>query len=133
MNTKSNKYLYSLPTEAQWEYACRATTTGDYAGNLDEMAWYAGKTTHEVGKKKPNAWGLYDMHGNVWEWCSDWYGGYSSGTVTDLSGANSGSHRVDRGGGWGSPANYCRSANRSGIAPDDRDGGLGFRLVRIPK
>ncbi len=94
---------YRLPTEAEWEYACRAGTVGKYAGELDAMAWHVGNSsrqTHEVGRKRPNAWGLYDMHGNVWEWCADWdeddvYVRYKTG---DLSAPPSGSSRVLRGG-----------------------------------
>ncbi|MBE6426739.1 MAG: hypothetical protein E7029_12310, partial [Planctomycetaceae bacterium] len=122
----------SLPTEAQWEYACRAGTTGAYAGDLDEMGWYwdnSGSKTHPVGEKKPNAWGLYDMHGNVWEWCQDWYGSYSTSPTSDPTGPSSGSFRVGRGGGWGSLAQFCRSALRYGSAPDSRYGSLGFRPV----
>ena len=123
-----------LPTEAQWEYACRAGTTGAYAGNLAEMAWYYNSIStyhiHPVGTKKPNAWGLYDMHGSVREWCQDWYGDYPSGSVTDPDGPSSGSYRVYRGGYWRSRAGDCRSANRSGRYPDDRDYFLGFRCVR---
>ncbi|MDY6831963.1 MAG: formylglycine-generating enzyme family protein, partial [Thermodesulfobacteriota bacterium] len=78
---------------------------------------------------RPNAWGLYDMHGNVWEWCSDWYGDYPSGSVTDPEGPSSGSLRVLRGGGWSVFALFCRSASRCGDVPDDRSGILGFRLV----
>ncbi|KAF0248051.1 MAG: hypothetical protein FD167_2546, partial [bacterium] len=134
LNTKSSKYFYSLPTEAQWEYACRATTTGDYAGNLDEMAWYASNSdnkTHPVGQKLPNTWGLYDMHGNVWEWCEDWFGNYSSGSLMDPNGASSGEYRVFRGGSWFSPANLCRSAFRSIYNPGYCLINLGFRLVRF--
>jgi formylglycine-generating enzyme required for sulfatase activity len=123
---------YTLPTEAQWEYACRAGTTGDYAGDLDEMAWYAGnsgRTTHAVGTKKPNAWGLYDMHGNVWEWCLDWRGDYPGGSVTDPTGPLSGGRRVGRGGCWGNRADNCRSAFRGGSRPGVRGGHLGFRLA----
>ncbi len=121
-----------LPTEAQWEYACRAGSTGAYAGNLDEMAWYSsnsGSTTHPVGTKKANAWGLYDMHGNVWEWCQDWYGDYPSGSVTDPTGPSSGSDRVRRGGSWGHNARLCRSALRNSYDPGNRYDHLGFRLV----
>ncbi|MBR0237218.1 MAG: SUMF1/EgtB/PvdO family nonheme iron enzyme [Thermoguttaceae bacterium] len=119
-----------LPTEAQWEYACRAGTTGAYAGNLDEMAWYdsnSGSKTHPVGTKKPNAWGLYDMHGNVWEWCADWDGDYPSGSVTDPAGPSSGSSRVFRGGSWDGHAGFCRSACRSYYEPGPRGYYLGFR------
>ena len=122
-----------LPTEAQWEYACRAGTTDAYAGNLDEMAWYysnSGNKTHPVGTKKPNAWGLYDMHGNVWEWCQDWYGDYPSGSVTDPTGPSSGYSRVVRGGSWDNDARICRSALRDGVVPGDRGNYLGFRVVQ---
>ena len=125
---------FRLPTEAEWEYACRAGTTGDHAGNLDEMAWYcenSGSKTHPVGTKKANPWGLYDMHGNVWEWCQDWYGTYPTGAVRDPTGAAGGSYRVSRGGGWGSIAGGCRSASRGGGSPSGRGNLLGFRLVRM--
>ena len=127
----SDELAYTLPTEAQWEYACRAGTTGDYAGNLDAMAWYSansGNQAHPVGQKQANAWGLYDMHGNVWEWCLDWYGNYPGGAVTDPSGVPSGSFRVYRGGSWWDVAVYCRSARRSRSEPDFRGDLLGFRL-----
>jgi len=127
-------FEYTLPTEAQWEYACRAGTTGDYAGNLDSMGWYSsnsGSKTHPVGTKQANAWGLYDMHGNVWEWCSDLYGSYPSGSVTDPRGASSGSNRVNRGGSWNNGASSCRSANRSWSAPAFRDRTLGFRVCLV--
>ena len=124
-----------LPTEAEWEYACRAGTTGAYggSGNLDEMGWYDGNSgdkTHPVGQKKPNAWGLCDMHGNVWEWCSDWFGDYPSGSVTDPTGPSSGSYRVLRGGSWRSVAWGCRSAYRCyGYDPDGRFNSIGLRLL----
>ncbi|GIL14812.1 MAG: hypothetical protein BroJett038_35320 [Chloroflexota bacterium] len=125
-------YEYTLPTEAQWEYACRAGTTGDYAGSLDAMAWYGGNSdnqTKPVGGKQANGWGLYDMHGNVWEWCLDWYGNYPGGSVTDPNGASSGSGRVNRGGSWELPADLCRSALRNWFFPGTRWYGLGFRLA----
>ncbi len=125
-------YAYTLPTEAQWEYACRAGTTGDYAGDLDSMGWYdgnSGNTTHAVGQKQANAWGLYDMHGNVWERCRDWYGAYPGGTVADPTGAASGSDRVFRGGSWGFKASLCRSAYRDSDVPGYRYLFLGFRLA----
>jgi formylglycine-generating enzyme required for sulfatase activity len=127
---------YTLPTEAQWEYACRSGTTEDYAGNLDAMAWYnqnSGNTTHPVAQKQANAWGLHDMHGNVWEWCRDWYGNYPGGSATDPTGPFSGSLRVYRGGGWCGDAGDCRSAVRRWDVPGDRRNGLGFRLALAPQ
>jgi len=129
---------WRLPTEAEWEYAYRAgTSTAWYFGSdsnlLGTYAWFDGNsssTTHPVAQKKPNAWGLYDMAGNVWEWCWDWYGSYP-GTVTDPVGTTSGSGRVFRGGSWLGDASYARAALRSyGAAPDARSVNLGFRLAR---
>jgi formylglycine-generating enzyme required for sulfatase activity len=136
LNARDDGYVYRLPTEAEWEYACRAGSTGDYAGQLDEMGWYdgnAGGKTHPVGQKKPNAWGLYDLHGNVWEWCQDWLDKYPSAAVTDPIGLNTGSGRVFRGGSWNYTAADCRSANRLGFSPGDGFYYLGFRLVRTAK
>ena len=135
---------YRLPTEAEWEYACRAGSEtkygfGDSETELGDYAWYSENSvrTQPVGTKKPNAWGLFDMHGNVWEWCSDWYGSYSAGETEDPTGAPAGeayNKRVFRGGSWGSTAAYCRSAARNGCQGDNpkhyRLSGLGFRLVR---
>jgi len=125
-------YVYTLPTEAQWEYACRAGTTGARYGNLDDIAWYfgnSGNTTHPVGQKQPNAWGLSDMIGNVWQWCSDWYGTYPGGSVSDPIGPASGPDRVRRGGSWSGTAGNCRSAIRAWLAPGYRFNFLGFRLA----
>ncbi len=133
LNNLQTKYKYRLPTEAEWEYACRAGTTGDYAGDLDSMAWYfinADGQTHPVGQKSPNDFGLYDMHGNVAEWCEDWYGKYSSETVTDPTGAAEGSYRVYRGGGWYANGGFLHSANRNYIDSSHLSGDLGFRLIR---
>jgi formylglycine-generating enzyme required for sulfatase activity/serine/threonine protein kinase len=135
---KKAGYVYRLPTEAEWECACRAGTTttysfGDSESELGDYAWYtknSGRTTHPVGGKKPNGWGLYDMHGNVFEWCQDWYGSYPSGSVTDPTGAASGSLRVFRGGCWSSISVNCLSANRFGDSPDFRLHSLGFRVLR---
>jgi len=127
---------YRLPTEAQWEYACRAGTTTAYnTGDTisDNTGWYnsnSGDKTHEVGKKSANAWGLHDMHGNVWEWCWDWYGSYSSGAQTNPVGADSGYYRVLRGGSWNYSAGYTRSSCRDYNSPENNDYGIGFRLVR---
>ncbi|MDR1787166.1 MAG: formylglycine-generating enzyme family protein [Treponema sp.] len=147
-NRKANGYR--LPTEAEWEYACRAGTTGpfntgnnittsqaNYNGNYpyngNAKGQYREKTT-AVGSFQPNAWGLYDMHGNVWEWCWDWYGNYSSGAQTDPEGptgpASSWSRRVRRGGSWYNSGQYLRSANRGYYSPGNRLYYLGFRLVR---
>jgi formylglycine-generating enzyme required for sulfatase activity len=138
LNQSDNKYQYRLPTEAEWEYAARAGSTGDYAGDLDAMAWYyinSGNTTHPVGQKQANAWGLYDMHGNVWEWVRDWYdsGYYAQSPGADPRGPSSGSSRVSRGGGWGSLARNCRSAVRSSGSPVLRYYYLGLRLVRTAR
>jgi len=137
---KSAGRMYRLPTEAEWEYACRAGTTtaysfGDNESLLGGFAWFArnsGKQTHPVGQKKPNAWGLYDMHGNVEEWCSDWWGDYPGGEVTNPQGPSSGSTRVLRGGSWNFSARFCRSALRPRVALSGRDGSLGFRLALSP-
>jgi formylglycine-generating enzyme required for sulfatase activity len=129
-------YVYALPTEAQWEFACRAGTTAEYAGTLADMAWYfkntEGLTTKPVKQKEPNAWGLYDMHGNVWEWCADWYGKYSGGKVTDPKGPAEGSIRVARGGGWGDNATDSRSAFRVAFKPGQRGNSIGLRVALVP-
>jgi formylglycine-generating enzyme required for sulfatase activity len=127
---------YRLPTEAEWEYACRAGTPTAYntgAGISDSTGWYnanSGSTSHPVGQKPANRWGLHDMHGNVMEWCWDWYGSYSKGAQTDPWGASSGSNRVIRGGNWLDSAENVRSANRYDSYPSDRYSYIGFRLVR---
>lgn len=133
---------YRLPTKAEWEYAARAGTTtkyccGDEENCLDEVAWYwdnAGGISYPgiqpVGLKKPNVWGLYDMSGNVWEWCQDWYDidYYSESQSNDPPGPNSGFERVVRGGNARSPAINCRSSNRESSDPSDHGMALGFRL-----
>lgn len=125
----------ALPTEAQWEYACRAGETGAYSGGtIDQVAWYNddnGSKTHAVGTKKSNAWGLYDMHGNVREWCLDWYGHELVGG-TDPSGPSSGVYRVSRGGSWGNFAASCRAASRDDLDPDTQWNDLGFRPALVP-
>ncbi len=132
--SKRDGKKYRLPTEAEWEYAARAGTRGRFAGtgNLDDMGWYddnSGRETHEVGTKKPNQWGLYDMHGNVYEWCEDRDGDYPSGDVTDPAGPDEGSARVVRGGGWGIVARFCRGAFRRSVSPGYASYNVGFRLV----
>jgi len=139
LNRQEGTVKYRLPTEAEWEYACRAGSTtaycfGDDSGGLGEYAWYGDNSedvTHPVGQKKPNAWGLYDMHGNVWEWVNDRYEDYSSGSVTDPESSSKGSDRVIRGGGWRYYAWSCRSAVRYNGPPDVRVNVLGFRLLSL--
>ncbi len=136
-----------MPTEAQWEYACRAGShtqyyTGDKETDLDQTGWYIKNSDgklHLIGEKTPNIFGLYDMHGNVWEWCQDWYDNYLSGIVTDPVGPENGSYRVYdggyrviRGGSWRNAAQVCRSALRYGSIPSAKDSDLGFRLVFLP-
>lgn len=156
LNAKT-KLQFRLPTEAEWEYACRAGTTGDFAGTLDPMAWYYGNAgrawlsdasyeydkgtangnrTHRVGLKKPNSWGLFDMHGNVGEWCEDWYDEsyYARGAAKDPRGPALGTAsddmRVSRGGAYSLEAARCRSAFRTAGTPYNQLPDLGFRLVR---
>ena len=143
-------YEFSLPTEAQWEYACRAgTKTSLNSGKnlsddeecpeMDEVAWYSynsNETTHLVGQKQPNAWGLYDMHGNVIEWCSDWYGDYpvsEANSIVDPIGPEAGSYRVNRGGYWDERAGEGRSASRYANSPDLRSSYRGFRVALVKK
>ncbi len=143
--SKKEGRTYELPTEAEWEYACRAGTTtaysfGDDAAKLGDYAWYSdnsGDHTHPVGEKKPNPWGLYDMHGNVWQWCADGFGPYQEGHIKDPKGKTS--NNIDvfnigvfRGGSWFTASEYCRSARRgtnlTGVRSDD----IGFRVVLRP-
>ena len=132
LQEKGSGQKFALPTEAQWEYACRAGSTGDYCfgdgdAHLGEYAWYssnAANQTHPVGAKKPNAWGLYDMHGNVWEWCNDAYGSYSSEAISDPAGGGSSHVRMLRGGAWNDSPDILRSAGRYG-------GGLGVGSVNV--
>ena len=168
LNSLVPRGRFRLPTEAEWEYACRAgSRTAIYTGNLkilgknnspelDPIAWYGGNScvnysggwdcsgwpekqvscarcgTHAVAGKKPNSFGLYDMIGNVWEWCQDWYDDYPSGQVSDPAGPSSGSARVLRGGSWDDLTRYCRSAIRFRYDPGYRDNNLGFRLACSP-
>ena len=154
-------YEYALPTEAQWEYAGRAgTTTASYAGELranddpaallDAIAWYEANSAsgytgrgwlingrqagpHAVASKQPNAWGLYDMAGNLWEWCRDWYGPYRGGELIDPEGPAFGLARVNRGGSFGSSAGDERSAARAGNPPAEASAFRGFRLALVPR
>lgn len=130
---------YRLPTEAEWEYACRAGTRtaysfGDDVAQLGDYAWFRANTSndeyaHAVAKKKPNPWGLYDIHGNVWEWCSDWYGDYPEGPVTNPHGPGSGDSHVMRGGSWFGGSEECKSTVRPRTSSDNGMGNVGFRVV----
>ncbi len=140
LNKMVNTKRYRLPTEAEWEYAARAGSTavysfGDDASQLEAYAWYggnSGKETHPVGQKRQNAWGLYDMHGNVWEWVQDRHGDYNADAVVDPQGPYMGWCRVIRGGSWDNNAGGCRLANRDPYAPANRYCNIGFRLVLSP-
>ena len=138
-----------LPTEAEWEYSCRAGSTtafcfGDDDKQLADYAWYgsnpavegcppgnSNNVSHPVGGKKPNAWGLYDMHSNLWEWCQDWYGKYLPGSMTDPQGPAQGTERIVRGGSWYGNSGNCRSAYRLRYIPTRRGGNVGFRVVAV--
>ena len=146
LNKKEGGSHYRLPTEAEWEYAARAGTTSIYSwgnskGQAVNYAWYyknacdvGDKYAHSVGRKKPNPWGLYDMQGNVWELCQDWYDEnyYRNSPTNDPRGPSSGRFRVDRGGSWNYDARYLRSAYRSYYSPGVRSHDIGFRLLRQP-
>jgi formylglycine-generating enzyme required for sulfatase activity len=143
LNAKEGHSRYRLPTEAEWEYAARAGTSsayffGDDKKALSEYAWYkdnSEETSHPVGQKLPNPWGLYDVHGNVYEWVQDWYGEkyYTNSPEGDPKGPSSSSYRVIRGGSWYSLTTCCRSADRYNFTPDYRFDFVGFRLVLSPE
>jgi len=146
LNVAARDSLFRLPTEAEWEYACRAGTTtrwffGDDESQLKNYAVYESNNrglfprygTRNAGMKMPNPWGLYDMYGNVIEWCQDWYRDYPIEAQTDPAGPLTGTGRVLRGGNWGDIALHVRSADRGGMAPDVRNLGIGFRLLVLTK
>lgn len=135
MNHNDDSYVYRLPREAEWEYACRAGAEREFPSDIDSLAWFYGNSggrPQPVGTKRPNAWGLYDLPGNVWEWCQDWYSEtyYGKSPLLDPKGPNSGSRRVVRRGSFLQNARECRCALRTGITHDYISGDLGFRLVR---
>jgi formylglycine-generating enzyme required for sulfatase activity len=130
-------YQYRLPTEAEWEYACRAGTTnlfsfGDAVEQADQYAWTlrnSESTTHPVGQKLPNPWGLHDIHGNVWEWCNDWFTNYPAMALRDPTGPATGKFKVFKGGGWNNDVEFARSANRFMMSPATGIYFVGFRVV----
>jgi len=134
LNAWEGTTLYRLPTEAEWEYACRAGTSGPWYGGLDSIAWYesnGGGRTHPVSLKHVNAWGLYDMLGNVYEWCGDWKGEYLGEDLKDPRGPREGTFRVVRGGSWLVHDNRVRSYFRDFLTPDELRDDVGFRVVAV--
>jgi formylglycine-generating enzyme required for sulfatase activity len=133
----TSDYEYRLPTEAEWEYACRAGATnlfhfGDDAGLAEQHAWTAENsdaTTHPVGSKRPNLWGLYDTHGNVWEWCSDWFEPYPAMPLTDPVGPPTSKYKLFKGGGWNQDVEYARASSRFMMSPSNGIHFVGFRLA----
>ncbi|MFM1945313.1 MAG: hypothetical protein RI897_4295 [Verrucomicrobiota bacterium] len=129
-------WSWRLPTEAEWEYAARAGNRDVRYGDLNRIAWNADNTKdgpQPVGQKEPNAWGLHDMIGNVWEWCGDWFdGGYAADAVTDPTGPATGADRMYRGGGWLHDQRSCRVSDRVSYSPTFRGNDLGFRMVLLP-
>jgi formylglycine-generating enzyme required for sulfatase activity len=141
LKNRISGWEFRLPTEAEWEYACRAGTTNEFSfaegtNQLGEFAWHSGNSkaqTHPVGLKLPNAWGLHDMHGNVWEWCSDIYGPYSEGDVSDPKGPSAGPTRVLRGGAYNSIVEHLTSAYRHDLEDNETFRYYGLRCVATPK
>ena len=136
VNSIQTRWKVRLPTEAEWEYAARAGSTGETYGPLDDIAWYGGNGSHSlhpVGQKLPNAFGLYDMLGNVWQWCQDWFGPYSSTPAVDPQGALSGDARVTRGGCFYCDAVHERAARRNRDLVDHASQSIGFRVVAVPR
>ena len=133
LNNFEETDVYRLPTESEWEYACRGNVPGSDIGEMEKVAWFgenAGERSHPVGEKEPNNFGLYDMHGNLAEWCQDWYGKYPDGTSTDPAGLSDGTVKVVRGGNWFLNREDCRSASRMSAYPHRGNSSVGFRVVR---
>ena len=136
LNWAQSVWTFRLPTEAEWEYACRAGSPGAWYGDADAIAWHSGnsgKASHPVGEKLANGYGLQDMLGNVWQWCQDWYGDYPAGPQTDPKGPETGEQKVYRGGSWNDGPDICRSAFRSKNALDSRFTNVGLRVVAVPR
>jgi len=134
INQFEGRLTYRLPSEAEWEHAARAGAPADQAISINAVAWHKGNArekSHPVGRKKPNAWGLYDIYGNVWEWCRDRHGAYPARTVTDPTGTSLGMNRIFRGGSWMVPPGRIRATNRERRLEDYYAHNIGLRLVKI--